>query len=781
MCRAAVCRAAVGHAALLAGLPLAVLGACAGPSSYDVPLGGGPSDAGPPSTPYTVLRCGEGAIVCGGSSRNGTEGCCPAGNKCTPEGTCAPAGSCTTNADCSSDSVCGGNLCHPWSDLTVVNGGFDQSCRDGIDLPSLKPVEQCHWPVGNAPPQDFPDSVQVIATPMVADFDFDNDPTTHHPSIVFISYADLSKTDGVLRVIDGKDCSPQFSTKGELPLLNDVPPALGDVDGDKRPDIVFGDLETLGTGSKAGVVVYTPDGHGTPKFKLLARQTGNATKEFTRISLYDADGLPDGLPEILTDTGMFGFKSGVSGGLSGVVKKADLADANLLEPPIVRDINGDRIAEIITPTGIFNWDEEQQAVVSKKERGADLWNPYPDQESASFIGMANLGDFTTATRGDSVEMVVVQKSNLLVVQVDGRILLNIKGSGIVGGPPVIADFDGDGRMEFASPGLDQISAFDLDCSDDEAVKGIKLNCKNPKGQNPQALLWTKTGLQGATSGASVFDFDGDTRSEVVYADQCYLRILNGLTGDVLFSVPRSSTTRFDYPLIVDSDGDGHTEIVTAANDATDNHCPTTDPINQQESVSFRATHGITVWSDAVNSADKRWAGSRAIWNQYTYSISNVNDDGTVPAMNQVASQWNQPELDPNSLRQNVQGKTGISIQRADLTVSASPAVQCARNQPRATLSVNLCNRGLLDVAASSVNVKMAPDSAPGSALCEVANKTVLRSGKCEPVTCDVAVPTRSSDFDIRVWADSGNAVAECTEGMSNTALITNVFCTPTLN
>jgi len=556
-------------AALLAGLPLALgLSACAGPSRFDIPPAPISSDAGPISTPGDVNRCGEGAIACGGSSRNGTEGCCPAGDKCSPEGTCYPAGSCTTNADCSSDSVCGGSLCRPWSEL-AVNGGFDVSCRDGIDLPSLKPVEQCHWPVGNAPPKDFPDSVQVIVTPMVADFDFDHDPTTHHPSIVFISYADLSKTDGVLRVIDGSNCSEQFSTKSDPPILNDVPPALGDVDGDKRPEIVLGDLSTIGTGTKAGVAVYSASGYGAPSFKLLARQTDNTTTEFTRISLYDADGLPDGLPEILTDTGMFAFKTGQT--LSGLVKKVDLQDANLLEPPLVRDINGDRTAELVTPTGIFNWDEEQQAVISKKERGIDLWNPYPGQESASFIGMANLGDFTTSTQRDSVEMVVVQKSNLLVVQIDGHILLNVKGPGIVGGPPVIADFDGDGRMEFASPGLDQISAFDLDCSNDDAVKPIERNCKNPKGQNSQAMLWTKTGLQGATSGASVFDFDGDTRSEVVYADQCYLRIMNGLTGDVLFSVPRSSTTRFDYPLIVDSDGDGHTEIVTAANDATDNH------------------------------------------------------------------------------------------------------------------------------------------------------------------------------------------------------------------
>jgi len=267
----------------------------------------------------------------------------------------------------------------------------------------------------------------------------------------------------------------------------------------------------------------------------------------------------------------------------------------------------------------------------------------------------------------------------------------------------------------------------------------------------------------------------------VYADQCFLRIMDGLTGKVLFSVPRSSTTRYDYPLIVDSDGDGHTEIVTASNDTTDNRCPATDPVNQNETVSFQATHGISVWSDAVKSADKRWSGSRQIWNQYTYSISNVNDDGTIPPMNQVVSQWNQPELDPNSLRQNVQGTTGVSLQRADLTVAASPVVACSRSLPRATLSASLCNRGLLEVPVGKVTVRMAPESALGSPLCEVANTTVLRSGKCEPVTCEVPVPTRSSNFDVRVSADSTDVVAECTEGINNTSLITNVYCTGSID
>jgi hypothetical protein len=763
----------IGYAALLAAAPLL---ACAGPSSLEIPPGGlgGDAGVGGGSGGGNTARCGEGAIRCGGDGRDpNTAGCCPAGDTCTAEGTCAPTESCTTNQQCSSDMTCGGGSCKPWSLLAAVNRGADLSCRNGVDLPSLKPEVQCHWPLGNAAPAEYPDSVQVLGTPMVIDFDFDKNPATRHPSIVFISYADPTVQDGVLRVIDGKSCAPQFSVTGEFPFMQDVSPALGDVDGDKRPDIVVADLVTNGTGTKAGVAVYKLDS-GT-SFKQLARQTGSATNEFTRISLYDADGLEDGLPEIVTDTGIFAVKAGQAGGLSGIVLKTNLDANKLLEPPLVRDIDGERTGEIITANGIFNWSEEQQKLLPKLARAANLWNPYPDASSAAFVGMANLGDFDTALQRDSVEMVIVNNAQLVVAQVDGNILLNAKGVGLVGGPPVIADFDADGRMEFASPGVDQISAFDLDCSNDPEVKGDPRNCKNPNGPNAQGILWTKKGLHGASSGASLFDFDGDQRAEVVYADQCFLRIMDGITGNVLFSVPRSSTTRYDYPVVVDADGDNHTEIVTAENDAQDAQCPTTDPLNT--SVSFRKTHGVTVWADA----DKAWAGSRQVWNQYTYSINNVNDDGTVPAMKDVVSQWNQPELDHNSLRQNVQGATGISLQLADLTVSASPVVTCSRIGGRATLSANLCNRGLLEVAPSTVNVRMAPASSLTTALCEVANKTVLRSGKCEAVSCEVAVPTSSSNFDVKVWADSTNAVAECAEGDNNLALITNVYCTAVID
>jgi len=696
-------------------------------------------------------------------------GCCPAGNTCTADGSCVPAASCTANQDCSSDSVCGGGNCKPWSSFPAQTN-FDFACRSGVDLPSLEPQVQCRW--GDTPPAEFPNSVQVVGTPMVIDFDYDNNPETIHPSIVFVSYeaGGLAAPNGVLRVINGRTCAPEFSDDGgSNPFIPDVAPALGDVDGDGFPDIVLGDIERLGTSTKAGIVIYSTK--GGRQFTRLGRKTAASTVEFKGISLFDVDGLPDNLPEILTDTGMFSFKTGSLTGINGLAQRVNL-DGSLLEPPFVHDVDGDRSSELVTAQGIFTWNEEASDMDPKKARGEDLWNADADQPNAAFVGMANLGDYPTALGRDSAEMVIVSSGEMRVTQVDGRVILKVQGGGLVGGPPVIADFDADGRMEFASPGLDQITAFDMDCSTDSAVKGDARNCKNPNGPNPQGILWRVQGLHGATSGAAVFDFDGDRRSEVVYADQCFMRIMDGATGATLFSVPRSSVTRFDYPVVVDSDGDGHTELVTSSNDDTLNlNCPATDPLNTRQTVQYEATHGITVWADK----DKRWAGSRPVWNQYTYSITNVNDDGTIPPMSQIASQFNSPDVDPNTLRQNVQGKTGISLELPDLTVSGNPVVSCLPGQSVARVSLNLCNRGLLELDAGKVHVALA-QSQTTKVLCDKPNTTVLRSGKCEAVTCDVPVPGTNPGIDIEVLADPNNSLRECTKGKNNTSLVSNVFC-----
>ena len=65
-----------------------------------------------------------------------------------------------------------------------------------------------------------------------------------------------------------------------------------------------------------------------------------------------------------------------------------------------------------------------------------------------------------------------------------------------------------------------------------------------------------------------------------------------------------------------------------------------------------AEYGLTV----IGSADSSWVSARSIWNQYAYSITNVNDDGTIPE--QPDANW----LSWNSFRAgNSETKSGLEL------------------------------------------------------------------------------------------------------------------------
>ena len=112
--------------------------------------------------------------------------------------------------------------------------------------------------------------------------------------------------------------------------------------------------------------------------------------------------------------------------------------------------------------------------------------------------------------------------------------------------------------------------------------------------------------QSAMTGSSVFDFEGDGSVEVIYGDQRYLRIYRGTDGAVLYELPKSSGTVYEYAIVADVDADGNAEIIAPA------------------SAVYGPENGIFVIGDANDT----WVNTREIWNQHTYHITNVNDDGT---------------------------------------------------------------------------------------------------------------------------------------------------------
>jgi hypothetical protein len=122
--------------------------------------------------------------------------------------------------------------------------------------------------------------------------------------------------------------------------------------------------------------------------------------------------------------------------------------------------------------------------------------------------------------------------------------------------------------------------------------------------------WTSpTDDTSGASGSTAFDFLGDGSAEAVYADESSLFVY-GSTGDTLLTSPRASWTSIEYPVVADVDNDGSAEIVV-----TSNH-----------GYYGNASPAVQV----IRDVEDRWVPARRIWNQHTYHVTNVREDGTLP-------------------------------------------------------------------------------------------------------------------------------------------------------
>ncbi len=174
----------------------------------------------------------------------------------------------------------------------------------------------------------------------------------------------------------------------------------------------------------------------------------------------------------------------------------------------------------------------------------------------------------------------------------------------------------------------------------EAARLSTRGRQDRRGNDQELFLWTyypTDDCSSASTGSTIFDFTGDGRPEALYSDEQKLRIFNGPDGTVLFETCNTTGTLQEYPLVVDVDNDGHADIVVVSNAYAigDSYIAC-----QEVDGGPMGSSGVRVFSDANMS----WVRTRAIWNEHPYHITNVNDDGTIPAKEL-------PELDPAGARQ----------------------------------------------------------------------------------------------------------------------------------
>lgn len=259
----------------------------------------------------------------------------------------------------------------------------------------------------------------------------------------------------------------------------------------------------------------------------------------------------------------------------------------------------------------------------------------------------------------SPEVVLINEGNLLILEgATGTLLRQVAlGAGTDGGAPNIDDFDGDGFPEVGSAFGAGYFVIDLqdpsaDCPAWPAVLDDAISLSGPQSnpaRTPPAIAcavdadcealapgttcnettgacvclhngWKRKTEDDSSrvTGSSVFDFNGDGGAEVVYNDECFFRIYDGLTAGVLFKEPSESRTRIEYPVVADVDNDGNAEIVFATSNES-GFCSV--------GASYDYNNGIEVWGDPSDT----WVSARRIWNQHAYHVTNVTESGAVLA------------------------------------------------------------------------------------------------------------------------------------------------------
>ncbi|NMO22763.1 HYR domain-containing protein [Pyxidicoccus fallax] len=522
----------------------------------------------------------------------------------------------------------------------------------------------------------MPSHNQVMMTPIVVEVNGDG-----VPDIVFSTFAGGNyTTNGVLRAISGANGSDLWAvTDPTLRVRPAASVAGADIDGDGLVELCA--IPEDG----AGILCF----ENTGAFKF---RTAGAANNWGGVAFADLEG--DGSVEIINGNHVFSNTGALKwvglDGMGGIIGPLSFA----------ADIDGDGLQEVVNDRAIYRHDGTLKCL-----------------NTSIGHGLAGVANFDGDPRG---EVVVVWSGRVSLMDDDCTLLWtqSIPGGGN-GGAPNIADFDADGQPEIGVAGAARYAVFETNGT----------------------VKWSSATQDNSSNvtGSSTFDFEGDGRAEVVYGDEVQLRVYDGATGAVRFSVPHASGTTYENPLIVDVDGDDNAEIVVASNN-----------------YAFSGPTGIRVFRDRKDG----WVNTRRIWNQHAYSVTHVNDNGTIPA--HPVANWRTPGL--NTFRANSQG-TGVTspYAAADMTVTEVSST-CDRTTGVLGLNARVYNQG--DAAVSS-GMRVAfyqGNPATGGTLLGVATlSSVLPAGSGAVVTLTLASPPGGT---AEVWAvadDDGTGTGRETE------------------
>ena len=663
--------------------------------------------------------------------------------------------------------------------------------------------------------------------------------------------------EGVIRFIHGETCALLDSLwDDQIPFHGGIPPVVADVDGDGNVEIFVQEAKHNETDGARRILAY----HWNSKANRYTRwweSSANADTNVTRgqgwepFSIHDINN--DGVPELILPNGeVINTQTGVI--LNSKINNS-IARPYMGHFPTIADLDGDgkiELSQVVTDEAngtaipaVYEWDIEKKGWVvdwswGGRNRNAqaigDFGTPGPTPGEFNWgvlDGKAEVvsasGQVTTETTGNKgktakghvyiyamYEKPDGTKVGQKVFEYGGYRLkdgVRQTGEGLYGGgAPTVGDFDGDTLPEVAVAYGDEYVVFDPRCK------------KGDPGCADRGVLWRQKSqdVSSYVTGSSLFDFDGDGATEVVYADECYTRVYDGKTGEVLFSARTNSRTWLEMPIIVDVDNDESAEIVVGANQTmtcdlidpihrgvkcakdadctskvcqnglcrctSDNQCNwrkdannkileeyrCTDPLEADKAVNAanvcRARHeradqttGIRIMRDKLD----RWASSRNLWNQQSYSITNINDDQTIPKTEDWVQNFTVPGL--NNYRANSQGSVGMN-RAPDITGKLNKENLCRRQgEGQITLTGLVCNRGTKMVASKmpASFYEVTADGSLGQKFCTAYTASNVPVGGCLDVSCPLELENIPVGIRVRMVSnddgDGGRTTVECND------------------
>ncbi len=595
-----------------------------------------------------VLDCGERAACGDGASA----ACCGAEQVCLLEACIDPGEPCEGAFDCSETEYCEASIgrCLPRAtDLP--------ECEYMPDIREFELNTEWHW---TGDPTVKPLHDQIMSAPMVANLNDDNGDgvidQNDIPDVIFNTFrtgspdtggASVYNADGVLRAISGNDGSrlwptadPPFATQPALEV------AVADIRPDSPGPEIIGCTFVPGTTFGAtALTIFSATG------SILHRFDTDVVVGCGRPAVADMDG--DGVAEIVV--GNIIVQADGSGRVDAMLNATNAI-------PVLYDVTGDANLELIGINGVANadgsvvWQEDLFAGESGYVAVADMdLDGDPDIVATSVqshmvtirdggTGMLIAGPIEITPTGDA--SIAARVAAIMAARPDRDALTG-------GGPPTIANFDDDPEPEFALAGGYAYVIF----------------------ENDATLKWYEEtqDTSSRATGSSVFDFEGDGVAEVLYNDEYVFRAFRGPTGEVYLDRCNTSGTLTEYPIVVDVDNDDHAEIVLVENNYARRTC----------------TDGVTASTTGVRAfghPDNQWVRTRRIWNQHSYHVTNINEDGTLPLREEP--NHSNPRL--NNFRQNVQPD---GLFNAPDLVLRDPAFSTAECAETLILRVRVVNQG----------------------------------------------------------------------------------------